>query len=45
MSGGVCTCDAWHSGQCYCAEMTYREANDVCDGCGGHDGDCYCGED
>lgn len=33
-------------GECYCAEMTYAEANGVCpEGCGGHDGDCYCGED
>jgi hypothetical protein len=32
-------------GECYCVEMTYAEANDVCTGCGGHDGDCYCGED
>lgn len=32
-------------GDCYCAEMTYAEANGVCSGCGAHDGDCYCGED
>lgn len=32
-------------GECYCSESTYREANDVCSGCGAHDGDCYCGED
>ncbi|MEV6258044.1 hypothetical protein AB0L97_32795 [Nocardia sp. NPDC051911] len=31
-------------GECYCAEMTYAEANDVCRGCGAWDGDCYCGE-
>jgi hypothetical protein len=34
------------AGECYCAEMTYAEANGVCaGGCGGHDGDCYCGEE
>lgn len=32
-------------GECYCAEMTYAEANGVCAGCGTHDGDCYCGEE
>lgn len=32
-------------GECFCGEMTYREAYGVCDGCGAHDGDCYCGED
>jgi len=32
-------------GECYCAEPTYAEMNEICTGCGGWDGECYCGEE
>lgn len=30
-------------GECYCAEPSWLEMNDMCGGCGGGSGECYCG--